>query len=444
MIEKMKRGRERKTGYFCEVIRFSDEDGNSYAKKSLLKAHSKNDDYQNRLVREIDLLEKLQGHKNIIELTKYEKAGVDSWYLMPYAKQNLYDYIKENNQSLTKKDRYKIASQVIDAIKYAHDRNILHRDISPSNVMVFEIEGKTVIKVCDFGLGKSAESLSYYTHSSAKGYGQPFYVAPEQHSKLKSSTIKSDIYSLGKLIYFIFTGRDPNNYKSFDLDTLYHRATEENPDNRHANMTEFKKHFKALKDLELNQDIPLEHLTLNDIVKEGEMPSWLAMHKLIKEANRPSHVYSDYLGPVFKIFSIKPNRLAYHNAVGSSIVEGLNAISVCLFECYRSYGWDFKETRTFGTVLRDFILEIPNAQVKLICLKHLWHLAVIMDQWAVMRTAQYVFTPKYITPDIETQLAEFIIKSQGNVSKDLVNSFPDPPKSIKSAIIKVVQNAEKD
>jgi eukaryotic-like serine/threonine-protein kinase len=225
-MNKLKQGHEKKAGFFCEVTKFTDENGKEFARKTLKKMHVKNDDYRYRLTREIDLLKELQGHKHIIELIDYSKSEADVWYLMPYAKQNLYDYIKDNNQKLAKEERFQLAEQIISAIKYAHDKNKLHRDISPSNILLLEDEGMLIVKVCDFGLGKDRESLSFHTKSSASGYGQILYVAPEQKIQLNKSTNKSDIYSLGKLMYFIFTGRDPNNYKSFELDTLYTKATE--------------------------------------------------------------------------------------------------------------------------------------------------------------------------------------------------------------------------
>ncbi len=80
-----------------------------------------------------------KGCKNIIRLINYgeDKDNQKPWYLMPYVKYNLFDYIKRKNGKLSKEVRFDIASQVFNAIKYAHERDVLHRNISPNHVLVF-------------------------------------------------------------------------------------------------------------------------------------------------------------------------------------------------------------------------------------------------------------------------------------------------------------------
>jgi eukaryotic-like serine/threonine-protein kinase len=165
-------------GYFCIVNLYEDEKtGKRYALKKLRKEHYSSDEYRYRLSREIELLKQLQGCENIIKLidSSHNESTQELWYLMPYAHCNLYDYIKNNNAILTIELRFQIIDQIIIAIKCAHSKSILHRDISPTNVLVFEHDGKPNIKVCDFGLGKNKESLSFYTKSSASGYVRTMY-----------------------------------------------------------------------------------------------------------------------------------------------------------------------------------------------------------------------------------------------------------------------------
>jgi serine/threonine protein kinase len=168
-------------GYFCIVKKYEDETNKkSYALKELKKEHYSNEEYRYRLLREIKLLEDLQECPNIIGLIDYgnDLENQKLWYLMPLAPYNLFDYIRKNNDKIDLSERYNLAEQIIYAIKFAHSKGILHRDISPNNVLIFLIEDKKLIKVCDFGLGKNKDSLSYYTTSSASGYGQILYVSP--------------------------------------------------------------------------------------------------------------------------------------------------------------------------------------------------------------------------------------------------------------------------
>lgn len=85
-------------GYFCNVKQYNDEiTGANYALKELKKTHYLKEEYRYRFLREVKLLDELQGCENIIRLINH---GNDTdkehlWYLMPFAKYNLYNYIKK-------------------------------------------------------------------------------------------------------------------------------------------------------------------------------------------------------------------------------------------------------------------------------------------------------------------------------------------------------------
>lgn len=425
-------------GYFCDVALYKDkESGELVAVKTLKKKLYPDQDCHYRMEREIKLLERLQGCEYIMPLiTHGEDADKQRlWYAMPYAKQNLHDFIRAHNDHISKELRYRIVEDIIEAIRYAHKRGILHRDISPTNVMVFGEGDAVQIRVCDFGLGKDKESLSHYTKSSASHYGQILYVSPEQRAKLNSANAQSDIYSLGKLIYFIFTGKDPQNFKPFELSTLVNKATEDIPSDRFADIDELYKHFKELKKLNLNPVIPDEYYTLKDVLKEYSGPfNWLKMHSLLVKGAVVDHQYSDYISPVLDIFSGVNDLKAYYAAAGNDIREFARTFAKRIDECVGTFGWPFKATEDFGRMLKRIITTIPDDETRLICLKQLWDLAFVSDQWAVQRTIKSVLTREYITPNIEAQLAEYIIECEANV--DMAEfAMLDLPKKVKAAII---------
>lgn len=424
-------------GYFCQVKLYRHvTSGQEFAFKELKKEHYAKDEYRYRLSREILLLEELQGCENIITLFDHgeDKAKESLWYLIPYASANLFNYIRKHNATLAPEERFAIIDQVIHAIKYAHERNILHRDISPNNVLVFLESDKLIVKVADFGLGKDAESISHYTTSSATGYGQILYVSPEQRQKLKDASFPSDIYSLGKLVYFIFTGRDPDNMKPFEMSTLVSRATEEKPANRFKNIQEFDQHYTSLKGLQLNTSIPMEYITLLEVAESGEEIDFHYLHKILVQGNAFQHVYSDYIAPVVKLFSNTDYFNRYYATVGNAIVEFVATFSERLDECLNSVGWPFKAAGGFGTLLKKIVAAIPDEQVRLLCLKHLWRLAFEMDQWSVQRDVAEVFNDKYISAAIAPALAEFIIYSETEVDLQHFQAMI-LPKVVKMAII---------
>lgn len=118
-----------------------------------------------------------------------------------------------NKNRLSIKERLKLFISVCSAVQHAHQKGIIHRDIKPSNIMVTMHDGKPVPKVIDFGIAKATNQrltektlFTRYAHI----IGTPAYMSPEQAelSDLDVDT-RTDIYSLGVLLYELLTGTTP-------------------------------------------------------------------------------------------------------------------------------------------------------------------------------------------------------------------------------------------
>jgi eukaryotic-like serine/threonine-protein kinase len=120
-------------------------------------------------------------------------------------------YCDENNLPI--RERLELFTSVCQAIQHAHTKGIIHRDIKPTNVLVTQQDGQPIVKVIDFGIAKAmGQQLTEKTLFTefAQMVGTPLYMSPEQ-AAMSSTDVdtRSDIYSLGVLLYELLTGSTP-------------------------------------------------------------------------------------------------------------------------------------------------------------------------------------------------------------------------------------------
>src|SRR4029077_7036937 len=141
-----------------------------------------------------------------------------------------------DQSQLTARQRLELFIRVCEAVQHAHQKGIIHRDLKPSNVLVSRHDTMPVVKVIDFGVAKAlAPELTDTTLFTgyAQMVGTPLYMAPEQAgmSGLDVDT-RSDIYSLGVLLYELLTGTTPfdrERFRQAEYDEMRRIIREEEP-----------------------------------------------------------------------------------------------------------------------------------------------------------------------------------------------------------------------
>src|SRR5262249_36701303 len=168
-----------------------------------------------RFQREIEILRKLE-HPNIVRFYESGQQDVHYWFAMEYVDGPSYQTILGQRNRLPWADVLALALQVAPALKHAHDRGVIHRDPKPSNLLIpLPQPGKPpLVKLTDFGIA----SLFASKHLTVTGgvVGTAEYLSPEQAAG-KPVTRRSDLYSLGVVLYTLVTGRPPFEGDPLDL-----------------------------------------------------------------------------------------------------------------------------------------------------------------------------------------------------------------------------------
>jgi len=141
-----------------------------------------------------------------------------------------------DQKKLKIEDRLKLFIQVCEGVQHAHQKAIIHRDLKPANILVVEVDGQPVPRIIDFGLAKAitpqlgAETLFTRIGSLV---GTPGYMSPEQADPgISDIDTRTDVYSLGVVLYVLLTGLQPidtKQWKNQPLDTLLRKLREEEP-----------------------------------------------------------------------------------------------------------------------------------------------------------------------------------------------------------------------
>ncbi len=158
-----------------------------------------------RFLREIEIGASLQ-HPHILPLFDSGEADGLLYYSMPYVEgETLREKLRRETQ-LELAEALSIAQQVSDAVAYAHSHNVVHRDIKPENILL--TDGHAL--VADFGVARAlTEAGGEELTGSGMAVGTPTYMSPEQALAASDIDQRSDVYSLGLVVYEMLAGEPP-------------------------------------------------------------------------------------------------------------------------------------------------------------------------------------------------------------------------------------------
>ncbi len=254
-------------------------------------------------------------HPNIVNIFDWGTEGNSYYIIMEYLKgQNLKDYITDAGH-LTWQEACDIGAQVANALIFAHKKDVVHRDIKPHNIIITK---DTDVKVTDFGIARAGASTMTQTGAIL---GTAHYISPEQSRGL-SADYRSDIYSLGIVIYEMLAGQPPfvgdnpvgiamkhiqeeipqintiNPSIPNSVVAILNKALAKNPDERYQNASELKDDLNmAMKGMPVRASVLSEQ---NTVIINPPKPK--VERRPVKVA--PKKKKKKKLWPVFSIIAI--------------------------------------------------------------------------------------------------------------------------------------------
>jgi WD40 repeat protein/serine/threonine protein kinase len=214
------------------------------------------------------------------------------------------DFCDQNQ--LTPQQRLELFVTVCQAVQHAHQKGVIHRDLKPSNILVAVHDTTPVVKVIDFGvakaLGQELTDKTLFT-GFAQMIGTPLYMSPEQvgQSSLDIDT-RSDIYSLGVLLYELLAGSTPfkgDRFKQAAYDEIRRIIREEEPPKPSTRLSESKDSLQSISATRHTEPAKLTKLVCGEL-------DWIVMKALEKDRNRRYETASAFAADVQRYLSDEP------------------------------------------------------------------------------------------------------------------------------------------
>lgn len=228
-------------GSYAEVFKYKDSDYDTYF---VVKKAKSNLDIKNlkRFKREFEIMKELNS-PYVVKVYKYDDKN--NQYTMELLDYTLEKYLEKNNQIITLKNRFNIVNQIIRGFKYLEKKMVLHRDISPRNILIKKYENLIIVKISDFGLVKLENSFLTSDNTEFRGSLNDQSLSIEG---FKEYEVRHETFALTKLIVMIISGKfNLSKIKDLNIKEFLNKGVSE-IENRYQNILELEKAVNQLRE----------------------------------------------------------------------------------------------------------------------------------------------------------------------------------------------------
>jgi serine/threonine-protein kinase len=230
--------------------------------KVLPKKFSESEDFLQRFYKEGRAAAKLND-ANIVQAYDVGQSGEFHYFVMEYVDgTTVYDLIIEKKK-LSEQEALPIIRQVAKALKHAHERGFIHRDIKPKNIMIAK---NGDVKLADLGLARALDDHQAAEAEAGRAYGTPYYISPEQIRGKKNITPATDIYGLGATLYHMVTGKVPFPGKN-PSDVMHRHLKQELVPPDHLNPT-LSAGFSQIIEMMMAKDVQQRYQNAQDLIED--------------------------------------------------------------------------------------------------------------------------------------------------------------------------------
>ena len=331
-----------------------------------------------RFQREVRLM-KSAINSYVIEVLD-ENLNIDEpYFVMPVCTSSLSEAVKKG---LVDDEKFEYVKQFCEGIKALHDTGVIHRDIKPNNALV--LDGK--IKVSDLGLGKFVKRDStILTPTMAPYLGTPYYMPPEiyKDGDGRNADKRSDIYSIGILLYFVFSdGESPHvidtSKVKLDIYSIINKCTKIHPKDRYQDVSE------VINALNICQKARTAIISINDII---------STHKpIVGDVEFVNVVYNylltneDDLGTLIKDLRIlKNDRFELILKHKSNEISNLIHLLLSVYQNNSNYWLQFEDVDVLVSRARMLMRATKVLQEKQNLLEFAINLSVEFNRWPSMQ-----------------------------------------------------------